>query len=88
MQHSAPAARALAVIAEVVAHVVAARSACAQVVLSGSVTRKFLRDGDSVIITGHAQGKGYRIGFGCGSASAHCTLRARTAQVARPLVGP
>lgn len=26
--------------------------------------RKFIRDGDTVIFTGHAQGNGYRIGFG------------------------
>ena len=26
--------------------------------------RKFIRDGDSVVMTGHAQGDGFRIGFG------------------------
>jgi len=26
--------------------------------------RKFLADGDTVVITGHCQGEGYRIGFG------------------------
>lgn len=28
------------------------------------VTRKFLEDGDTVVITGFCQGNGYRIGFG------------------------
>lgn len=32
--------------------------------LEGGETRKFLQDGDSVIMTGFAQGDGYRIGFG------------------------
>uniref|UniRef100_A0A8C4R6V8 Fumarylacetoacetase n=1 Tax=Eptatretus burgeri TaxID=7764 RepID=A0A8C4R6V8_EPTBU len=27
-------------------------------------TRTFLRDGDEVIIAGHCQGDGYRVGFG------------------------
>ena len=26
--------------------------------------RKFLQDGDSVIMRGHCQGEGYRVGFG------------------------
>ena len=32
--------------------------------LGGGVTRKFLRDGDEVIMTGFCQGDGYRVGFG------------------------
>ncbi|XP_003225949.1 fumarylacetoacetase [Anolis carolinensis] len=32
--------------------------------LGDGQTRKFLQDGDEVIITGYCQGKGYRIGFG------------------------
>ncbi|MBO6561177.1 MAG: fumarylacetoacetase [Nisaea sp.] len=32
--------------------------------LPGGVTRSFLEDGDRVTLRGHAQGKGYRIGFG------------------------
>ncbi|MFN3595643.1 MAG: fumarylacetoacetase [Rubricoccaceae bacterium] len=32
--------------------------------LPGGETRRFLQDGDSVRLTGHAQGEGYRIGFG------------------------
>ncbi|CAM9264125.1 unnamed protein product, partial [Lampetra planeri] len=32
--------------------------------LGGGNTRKFLQDGDEVIITGHCQGQGYRVGFG------------------------
>ena len=32
--------------------------------LSGSGTRLFLEDGDTVTIHGNAQGDGYRIGFG------------------------
>ena len=32
--------------------------------LGDGVTRKFLHDGDEVIMTGHAQGNGYRVGFG------------------------
>ncbi|KAB0405116.1 hypothetical protein E2I00_016437 [Balaenoptera physalus] len=32
--------------------------------LGNGQTRKFLLDGDEVIITGHCQGDGYRIGFG------------------------
>nr|XP_032831759.1 fumarylacetoacetase [Petromyzon marinus]XP_032831760.1 fumarylacetoacetase [Petromyzon marinus]XP_032831761.1 fumarylacetoacetase [Petromyzon marinus] len=32
--------------------------------LGGGNTRKFLQDGDEVIITGHCQGEGYRVGFG------------------------
>jgi len=32
--------------------------------LGGTYTRKFLKDGDRVVITGYAQGNGYRIGFG------------------------
>lgn len=31
---------------------------------ANGATRKFLEDGDSVIITGEAVGDGYRIGFG------------------------
>ena len=27
-------------------------------------TRKFLQDGDTVIMSGYAQGDGYRVGFG------------------------
>jgi len=30
----------------------------------GGQTRKFLRDGDTVVMTGFAQGHGYRVGFG------------------------
>ncbi|XP_067327543.1 fumarylacetoacetase isoform X2 [Anolis sagrei] len=32
--------------------------------LGNGQTRKFLQDGDEVIITGYCQGKGYRVGFG------------------------
>ncbi|WP_193187029.1 fumarylacetoacetase [Nisaea sediminum] len=32
--------------------------------LPGGVTRSFLEDGDRVTLRGHAEGKGYRIGFG------------------------
>ncbi|KAG8516423.1 Fumarylacetoacetase, partial [Galemys pyrenaicus] len=32
--------------------------------LGGGQSRKFLLDGDEVIITGHCQGDGYRVGFG------------------------
>ena len=32
--------------------------------LSGGVTRKFLEDGDTVILRGTANGQSYRIGFG------------------------
>lgn len=32
--------------------------------LGGGVTRKFLQDGDEVIMTAHCEGDGYRIGFG------------------------
>ncbi len=32
--------------------------------LSGGETRKWLEDGDTLSITGHCQGEGYRIGFG------------------------
>jgi len=35
-----------------------------EVPLSDGSTRKFLRDGDEVILTGYAQGPGYRVGFG------------------------
>lgn len=35
--------------------------------LGSGQTRRFLQDGDEVIITGHCQGDGYRVGFG------HCT---------------
>lgn len=34
------------------------------VALGGGQTRKFLLDGDEVVITGYCQGNGYRIGFG------------------------
>ena len=34
------------------------------VALEGGATRTFLEDGDTVILRGHAQGDGYRIGFG------------------------
>lgn len=27
-------------------------------------TRKFLQDGDEVVMTGYCQGEGYRVGFG------------------------
>jgi fumarylacetoacetase len=33
-------------------------------VLPGGATRSFLEDGDTVILRGHAQGDGFRIGFG------------------------
>jgi fumarylacetoacetase len=37
------------------------------ITLSKKATRTFLDDGDTVIMTGHGQGDGYRIGFGeCG----------------------
>nr|CAB3244219.1 fumarylacetoacetase-like [Phallusia mammillata] len=32
--------------------------------LGGSHTRKFLKDGDNVILSGYCQGDGYRVGFG------------------------
>jgi fumarylacetoacetase len=32
--------------------------------LNGGVTRKFLQDGDTVIMRGYAQGEGFRVGFG------------------------
>lgn len=32
--------------------------------IGSSATRKFLQDGDEVIITGYCQGEGYRVGFG------------------------
>lgn len=32
--------------------------------LGGGFTRKFLQDGDEVIMTGYCQGNGYRVGFG------------------------
>ncbi len=32
--------------------------------IAGGVTRRFLEDGDTVTLGGHAQGAGYRIGFG------------------------
>lgn len=32
--------------------------------LSDGSTRKFLADGDEVIMMGHCQGDGYRVGFG------------------------
>lgn len=32
--------------------------------LGGGHSRKFLQDGDEVVITGHCQGAGYRVGFG------------------------
>ena len=32
--------------------------------LGEGVTRKFLQDGDEVIMTGYCQGNGYRVGFG------------------------
>jgi fumarylacetoacetase len=32
--------------------------------LDGGITRSFLEDGDTVTLTGHAQGAGHRIGFG------------------------
>jgi len=35
-----------------------------EVPLSDGTKRKFLQDGDTVVITGYAQGDGYRVGFG------------------------
>ena len=32
--------------------------------LGNGKTRKFLQDGDTVVMTGYAQGDGYRVGFG------------------------
>ena len=32
--------------------------------LGEGVTRKFLQDGDEVIMTGYCHGNGYRVGFG------------------------
>ena len=32
--------------------------------LQNGTTRSFLEDGDTLILTGHAKGEGYRIGFG------------------------
>jgi fumarylacetoacetase len=34
------------------------------IMLNGGVTRGFLEDGDTLKLHGHAQGEGYRIGFG------------------------
>jgi fumarylacetoacetase len=34
------------------------------VTLPSGEERKFLQDGDTVIMTGYAQGDGYRVGFG------------------------
>ena len=34
------------------------------VALTGGGERRFLEDGDTVTLRGHAQGAGYRIGFG------------------------
>ncbi|SFT13751.1 fumarylacetoacetate hydrolase [Sulfitobacter marinus] len=34
------------------------------ITLSDGSTRSFIEDGDTMILTGHAQGNGYRIGFG------------------------
>jgi len=34
------------------------------ITLSDGTTRSFVEDGDTMILTGHAQGDGYRIGFG------------------------
>jgi fumarylacetoacetase len=34
------------------------------ITLADGSTRSFLKDGDTMILTGHAQGDGYRIGFG------------------------
>lgn len=35
-----------------------------EVKLKGDKIRKFLQDGDTVIMSGYAQGNGYRVGFG------------------------
>ncbi len=35
-----------------------------EVKLKNDKTRKFLQDGDTVIMSGYAQGQGYRVGFG------------------------
>lgn len=35
-----------------------------EVKLKNDKTRKFLADGDTVVMTGYAQGEGYRVGFG------------------------
>ena len=32
--------------------------------LPNGETRKFLQDGDTVVLTGYCQGDGYRVGFG------------------------
>ncbi len=32
--------------------------------LPGGATRTFIEDGDTLVLHGHAQGDGYRIGFG------------------------
>ena len=32
--------------------------------LSNGEERKFIQDGDNIIMTGYAQGDGYRVGFG------------------------
>jgi fumarylacetoacetase len=34
------------------------------VVLEGGETRRYLEDGDTVILTGYCQGDGFRVGFG------------------------
>ncbi|MFD2738188.1 fumarylacetoacetase [Sulfitobacter aestuarii] len=34
------------------------------ITLQNGATRSFIEDGDTMILTGHAQGEGYRIGFG------------------------
>lgn len=35
-----------------------------EICLSDGDTRKFIKDGDSIIMKGYCQGDGYRIGFG------------------------
>ncbi|HBR39400.1 MAG TPA: fumarylacetoacetase, partial [Sulfitobacter pontiacus] len=34
------------------------------IALNDGTTRSFVQDGDTMILTGHAAGDGYRIGFG------------------------
>jgi fumarylacetoacetase len=40
------------------------QDACGSLVERQDPTRSFLQDGDTVTLSGHAQGDGYRIGFG------------------------
>lgn len=51
-----------------------------EVSLGESGVRKFLQDGDNVVMTGWCQGEGYRVGFG------HCSGRVLPALPAEAFV--